>query len=60
MPEKEKLLLILDIDETLVHATRNKLDRKENFKIFDYYVYERPYLLEFLNEVKKMTMSYYF
>ncbi len=52
MLEKEKLLLILDIDETLIHATKNKLDRKEDFMVFNYHIYERPYLHDFFNEVK--------
>ena len=28
------------------------LSRVEDYKIFDYYVYERPYLIQFLNQVK--------
>ena len=52
MLEKEKLLLILDIDETLIHATKNKLDRKEDFRVFNYYIYERPYLRDFFKEIK--------
>ena len=47
-----KILLILDIDETLVHATPKVLDREADFKVFDYYVYRRPYLIHFLNAIK--------
>lgn len=43
-----KKLLILDIDETLIFATENLLDRKEDFRAGQYYVYKRPYLKEFL------------
>lgn len=42
------MLLILDIDETLIHATNQKLEREPEFRVFHYYVYERPYLKEFL------------
>ena len=50
---QEKTLLILDVDETLIHATQQKLEQKEDFKLFHYYVYKRPYLLEFLKSVKE-------
>ncbi len=36
----EKILLILDIDETLIHATRKELNHKADFKVFDYYIYQ--------------------
>jgi RNA polymerase II subunit A small phosphatase-like protein len=44
-------LLILDLDETLVHATKNRLDVPEDFVFDDYYVYKRPCLDEFLTAV---------
>lgn len=46
-------LVILDLDETLIFGTSEKLDRDEDFKVFDYYVYKRPYLNEFILEVNK-------
>ena len=46
-----KILLILDVDETLVFATEQRLAREANFKVFDYFVYKRPGLDEFLAEV---------
>ena len=46
--EKHIKLLILDIDETLVFATRKPLDREADFKTELYHVYKRPYLDEFL------------
>ena len=44
-----KKLLILDIDETLIHASETALDDKPDFKTEDYYVYKRPYVDEFLD-----------
>ena len=29
-----------------------KLNRKEDFRVFNYYIYERPYLHDFFNEIK--------
>lgn len=48
----DKTLLILDIDETLVHATETALNRTADFKVFDYHVYKRPYLDDFLEKIK--------
>lgn len=44
---KDELLLILDIDETLVFSTLTPLDRSEDFMIDQYFVYRRPYLNDF-------------
>ena len=46
--EINKKLLILDLDETLIHATRIKLSREPDFMVFDYFVYKRPHLDTFL------------
>ena len=43
-----KKLLILDIDETLIHASEKMLDRQCDFEVHPYYIYKRPYLNEFL------------
>ena len=48
----EKILLILDVDETLIHATDKELDQKVDFKIFGYNIYKRPFLDEFFEEIK--------
>ncbi|MDF7812239.1 HAD family hydrolase [Hymenobacter sp. YC55] len=48
MDTKDKLLLILDLDETLIHASSKELDRPADFTLFDYHIYIRPYLAEFL------------
>jgi RNA polymerase II subunit A small phosphatase-like protein len=46
---KEKMLLIFDLDETLVHATKNLIRSDYDFQVFEYFVYKRPYLAEFLH-----------
>jgi len=50
---EKKTLLVLDIDETLIFATDKELNRKADFIVFDYYVYKRPYLAQFLDEIKE-------
>lgn len=49
-----KKLLILDLDETLIHATTEPKDTKWNYDLPPYKVYKRPFLDKFLDEVKKM------
>lgn len=49
---EEKILLILDVDETLIFATDKELSQSSDFTIFDYYVYKRPYLDEFIEAIK--------
>jgi RNA polymerase II subunit A small phosphatase-like protein len=44
-------LLILDLDETLIHATERPLDRASDFEVGPYFVYARPGLDEFLRDV---------
>ena len=46
-------LLILDLDETLVYATREPLDREPDFSCEPYAVYRRPYLDRFLESVRR-------
>lgn len=41
MPRFDKLL-VLDIDETLIHSADSRLDRDPDFMLFDYFVYKRP------------------
>lgn len=48
MQSVEKKLLILDLDETLVYATEEKLERQEDFIVGEYFVYKRPHLQEFI------------
>jgi len=49
----KRKLLILDIDETLIFAVLDKLDRNEDFRIGDYFVYKRPCLNAFLQSVAR-------
>ena len=51
MLPKIKPLLILDLDETLIHATTRKLNYKETYLFERYFVYTRPHLNWFLNEI---------
>lgn len=41
-------LLILDLDETLVHATTQPLDIDHAFRCDQYFIHERPFVREFL------------
>lgn len=41
-------LLILDLDETLIYATEEPLERRADFQTELYHVYKRPYVDEFL------------
>lgn len=45
---ESKILLILDLDETLIHATATKLGDDFAFQIYHYYVYKRPGLDAFI------------
>ena len=47
------MLLILDLDETLIHATEGTLDREPDFEIGPYSVYKRPGLEDFLTLVSE-------
>lgn len=47
--DRDPILLILDLDETLIFATEDPLSRGEDFHAGDYYVYRRPFLGEFLD-----------
>ena len=49
--KEKQVLLVLDVDETLVFAHPTPLEREADFKVFDYFVYQRPYLGEFLSEI---------
>jgi carboxy-terminal domain RNA polymerase II polypeptide A small phosphatase len=45
-----KALLILDLDETLIHSSNDQLSRSCDFRVFDFFVYKRPHLESFLSE----------
>jgi len=50
---KSEILVILDIDETLVYATKNRLDVEHDFKLGDYFVYKRPHFDEFIDFIER-------
>ena len=43
-----KKLIILDIDETLIHATQKPFEREHDFETEWYFVYKRPYVHKFI------------
>ena len=45
-------LLIFDLDETLVHASTEKLSRSADFEFSPYFVYKRPHLHELLSATR--------
>lgn len=53
MNDKTNKLLILDLDETLIHASEKELDFKADFEFEKYFVYKRPYLDQFLIDISK-------
>lgn len=48
MAEIAPILLILDIDETLLYASEKRLEPEPDCRVGPYFVYIRPYLREFL------------
>lgn len=44
----DRMLLILDLDETLIHAREEPLGRPADFRLFDFHVYRRPMLDDFI------------
>ncbi len=46
-------LLVLDLDETLIHATETPLEHQADFCVGKYHVYRRPYLDSFIQRVGK-------
>jgi len=49
-----KPLLILDLDETLIHAAEARLDRSADFRVGPYHVYRRPTVGEFLSRCSEL------
>ena len=49
MDDMAPKLLVLDLDETLVHATEKRLAHEEDFRVGPYHVYRRPHLTEFIS-----------
>jgi len=44
-------LLVLDLDETLVHSSPDRLGRDPDHRVLGYHVYERPGVRDFLEDV---------
>lgn len=49
----ERILVILDLDETLIYATQEPNDSSWDFEVGPYKVFKRPYLDQFLEELSK-------
>lgn len=47
---RTRILLVLDLDETLIHATETPLARAPDFTLFGYSLYRRPGLDAFLEQ----------
>ncbi len=45
---ENRILLILDLDETLIHSVDNALGSEADFSVGELLVYQRPHLREFL------------
>jgi len=43
--------VILDLDETLIHSTEQEIDKKYDFQFDSYFVYKRPGLHQFINQL---------
>ena len=54
IPSSQQILVILDLDETLIHATTKPVYPNWDFELAQYKVYIRPGLGLFLSELKKM------
>lgn len=51
--DKSEIIVILDIDETLVYATKHRLNIEHDFEIADYFVYKRPHFDKFIDFIDK-------
>ena len=54
MSNRTRRLLILDLDETLIHATEQPLGRAADFRLEHYHVYCRPYVNSFLQKMAEI------
>lgn len=48
---QSKKLLVLDLDETLIHSSEKPLSRVADFRVGHLHVYKRPYVHEFIAAV---------
>jgi TFIIF-interacting CTD phosphatase-like protein len=49
-----KPLLILDLDETLIHGSETQLERSADFRVGPFHIYKRPFLDQFLKSVSHL------
>jgi len=56
---ENKILLVLDLDETLVHATERKLEIDTDFQYADYFVY-RKYVEGIVEKIKPENIEFEF
>ena len=49
----DRKLLVLDLDETLIHASEQPLGQPEDFRVGPYFVYRRPHLEHFIGQVAR-------
>jgi TFIIF-interacting CTD phosphatase-like protein len=47
-----KPLLILDLDETIIHTTNERIDTAWDFETTNFYVYIRPGLAKFIEAIQ--------
>lgn len=50
----DRPLLILDVDETLIHGADSSLDRPPDFRAGEFYIYRRPFVEEFIQSVSQL------
>lgn len=51
MAVKKRKLIVFDLDETLVHASKTELGHPAAFAFPPYFVYQRPFLAEMLTTI---------
>lgn len=51
--QKDRILLILDLDETLIYGAEQRVNRDPDFAFGGYFIYQRPGLIRFLETVNK-------
>ena len=47
----ERILLVIDLDSTLIFAAESEIHKQYDYKVFQFFVYLRPYFLQFLRSV---------
>lgn len=50
----DRPLLILDLDETLIHGSERPLAAKHDFRCVSFYIYERPFVREFIEACARL------